>query len=82
LVGCSFRASVQRSSYDLSTGQFLRKCTQECVWDCIAHLKLPNATEFLEKQNITRTHSDLANFELRRQSQNDETPKLLTSVCF
>jgi hypothetical protein len=66
-VGCSFRASVQRSFYDLATAQVFGKCTQECVQDSIAHLKI-----------ITRTHSNLADFELRRKSQNDEMPKTLT----
>jgi hypothetical protein len=74
-----FRASVQRSFYDFATAPQFRKCTQECVRDFIAHLKNRNATEFLDKQTITRKHTNLANFELRRKSLSNETPNTLTS---
>jgi hypothetical protein len=57
---------VQRSFYDLTTGQFFGKCIQEYVRHFITHLKHWNVTEFL------------ANFELRWKSQNDETLKTLT----
>jgi hypothetical protein len=64
---------------DLATAQFFGKCTQECVRDFVAHLKNQNATEFLRRQNNTCTHFNLTTFKLRRKSQNDETPKTLTS---
>jgi hypothetical protein len=79
LIECLCRAAVRRSFYDLATTHFFGKCTQECVRDFITHLKNWHVTKFFKKQNITRRPSNLANFELRQKSQNDETSKTLTS---